>query len=137
MLRKPRILVREAVVILTPHVRGEQEVERREVAAPWHPARRLEPLRVLVEHRVDDVDERLVARDEPMPPGQQVPLEHALHEVLAERLDDAALTGQVLVERMQRLCPARGGHVEHGTQPVREHLVGAEEPQVHVGIARA
>ena len=80
------------------------------------------------------MDERLVARDEPVPPGEQVPLEHALHEVLAERLDHAARTGQVLVERMQPLRPRAIGHVEHRPQPVGEHLVGTEEPHV-VGIA--
>ena len=43
----------------------------------------LQPLRVLVEHRVDDVDERLVAVEEAVPAGEQVALEPALAQVLA------------------------------------------------------
>ena len=42
----------------------EQVVERRDRPPPRDPARDLQPLRVLVEHRVDDVDERLVAVEE-------------------------------------------------------------------------
>ena len=64
VIDEPRILMREAVVILPPHVAGEQVVERRDRAAPRQPARDLQPLRVLVEHRVDDVRERLVGVEE-------------------------------------------------------------------------
>ena len=45
--------------------------------------RDLQPLGVLVEHRVDDVDERLVAVEQAVAAGQQVALEPALAEVLA------------------------------------------------------
>ena len=60
-------------------------------------ARDLQPLGVLVEHRVDDVDERLVAVEEPVPAGQQVALEPALAQVLAEDLHHAAVGREVLV----------------------------------------
>ena len=88
---------------------------------------------MLVEHRVDDVDERLVARDESVPSGEQVALQHPLHEVLAERLDDPARAREVLVERMQLGGPRPLGDVEHRAQPVGEHLVGAEQSHV-VGV---
>ena len=39
---------------------------------------RLQPFGVLVEHRIDDVNERLVAREEAVPPGQQVAFQPAL-----------------------------------------------------------
>ena len=80
---KPGVLVREAVVVLAPHVRREQVVERGDRPPPRDVARHLQPLRVLVEHRVDDVDEGLVAVEEAVPAGEQVALEPALAEVLA------------------------------------------------------
>ena len=46
----------------------------------------LQPFRVLVEHRVDDVDERFVAGEEAVPAGQQVAFEPALAHVLARGL---------------------------------------------------
>ncbi|MDQ0893382.1 hypothetical protein QFZ26_000937 [Agromyces ramosus] len=48
-------------------------------------------------------------------------------------LDDAAVTGEVLVERMQRLGPRPVGDLEHRAEPVRLDLVGSEEAEV-VGI---
>ena len=73
-----RVLVAEAVVVLPPHVRGEQVVERGDRAPPGQLPGDLQPLGVLVEHRVDDVDERLVAGEEAVPAGQQVSLQPAL-----------------------------------------------------------
>ena len=55
-----RVLVGEAVVVLPPDVRGEQVVQRGDRPPPRDAVGRLQPLGVLVEHRVDDVDERLV-----------------------------------------------------------------------------
>ena len=78
------ILVREAVVILPPDMRGQQVVQRRDLPPPGQVRRDLQPLGVLVEHRIDDVDERLVAVEEPVPPGEQIALEPALALVLAE-----------------------------------------------------
>ena len=88
----------------------EQVVERGDRPAPRDAARHLQPLRVLVEHRVDDVDEGLVAVEEAVPAGQQVALEPALAEVLGEHLHHAPVRAEVLVGR-QRLgdpgpCPS-------------------------------
>ena len=57
---EPGVLVGEAVVILPPDVRGQQDVQRGDRPPPGDVPGHLEPLGVLVEHRVDDVDERLV-----------------------------------------------------------------------------
>ena len=83
------ILVGEAVVILAPDVRGQQVVQRGDLAPPRQLRGDLQPLGVLVEHRIDDVDERLVAVEQPVPPGEQVALEPALALVLAEHLHHA------------------------------------------------
>ena len=61
MFEKARILVREAVVILLPHVGGEQIVQRRDLPASGQFETYLQPLGVLAEHRVHDANEGLVA----------------------------------------------------------------------------
>ena len=83
--------MREAVVVLPPDVRAEEVVERRDRAPPRDLPRHLQPLRVLVEHRVDDVDERLVAVEEAVPARQQVALEPALAQVLGQDLHHSAV----------------------------------------------
>ena len=93
-------------------------------------ARHLQPLRVLVEHRVDDVDERLVAVEEAVPAGQQVALEPALAEVLAEHLHHAPVGREVVVARLDLRHPGSVGLLEHGAEPVRGGLVGAEDAEV-------
>ena len=128
---KPGILVREPVVILAPDVRGEQVVERGDGLAPGDPACDLQPLGVLVEHRVDDVDERLVAREQPVPPGQQIALEPALAGVLGEDLQHASVRRQPLVELGAR-SPSTPAPVtlQHRSEPVRDGLVGPDQPEV-------
>ena len=59
----------------------------------------LQPLGVLVEHRVDDVDERLVAAEEAVPAGQQVTLQPALALVLAQHLHHSTIRTQFVVHR--------------------------------------
>jgi len=70
--------------------------------------RHLEPFGVLVEHRVDDVDERLVAREEAVTAGEQVALQPALTLVLAEHLHDSAVARQVVVGGEQVRLPDAG-----------------------------
>jgi hypothetical protein len=92
MVDKPGVLVREAIVVLAPHVGGQQIVQRGDLAPPRHFRARFEPLGVLGEHRVDDPDERLVGVEQPVPSGQQVSFEPAHALVLAEhRVQDAFL----------------------------------------------
>src|SRR5208282_623678 len=83
------ILVREAVMILTPNMRGQQVVQRGNFPPPRKSAGDLQPLGVLVEHRIDDVNERLVAIEEPVPSGEEVALEPTFALVLAKHFHDA------------------------------------------------
>ena len=94
---KPGILMREAVVILPPDVAREQVVQRGDRPPPRQPARHLQPLRVLVEHRVDDVDERFVGVEQAVPAGQQIAFEPALALMLAEHFHHAAVRREPLV----------------------------------------
>jgi hypothetical protein len=72
------ILVGEAVVVLAPDMGGQQVVQRGQRPPPGNLGGGLEPLGVLVEHRVHQVNERLVAVEHAMPPGQKVSLQPAL-----------------------------------------------------------
>ena len=102
--------------------------ERRDGRAPRQRARDLEPLRVLVEHRVDDVDERLVAREEPVAPGQEVALEPALAHVLAQDLEHAAVGRRgASSPGVDRQHPAPVRDLEHGVPAVRGGLVRAHD----------
>ena len=138
---EPRILMAEPVVVLAPDMAGQQVIEAGDRPSPRNVVGDLEPLGVLVDHRVDDVDEGLVAVEQPVPPGQQVALEPALALVLGEHLHHPARAGQVLVDlgREELGVPLLGGHVEDGLQPVRRRLVGPEDAEVvrvephHVG----
>src|SRR5450759_2346182 len=123
------VLVRETVVVLAPHVRGQQDVERGDRPSPGDLVGHLEPLGVLVEHRIDDVDERLVAVEQPVASGQEVALEPALALVLGEHLHDATGRCQVLVDRPYRGVPLLVGHVQDRAQAVRGGLVGSEDPE--------
>ena len=73
-----RILMREPVVILAPDGGRQQDVLGRDRGAPRHVVLAdVQPLGVLVEHRIDDVREGLVGVEEPMAAGEQVALEPA------------------------------------------------------------
>ena len=55
---------------------------------------------MLIEHRIDDVDERLVAREQAMAARQQVALQPALAQVLAQHLHHAAIRAEIGVPRL-------------------------------------
>jgi hypothetical protein len=129
-----RVLVAEAVVVLPPDVRGEQVVQRGDRRRHGYLAGHLQPLGVLVEHRIDDVDERLVAREEPVAPGQQVAFEPALALVLAEHFHHPAVRREMVVAGHDLRGRTAVGHLEHGVPAVRVGLVGAEHAEV-VGVA--
>ena len=107
--RKPGILVREAVVVLPPDGRGDQQVERRDRRPPRQLAADRQPLGVLVEHRVDDVDEGFVGREEAVAAGEQVAFEPALERVLARASPGR---GRRATARRRRRPPA-------GSRPAR------------------
>ena len=98
--------MREPVVILPPDGRREQDVLRRDRGAPRHVVLAdVQPLGVLVEHRVDDVRERLVGVEEPVPAGEEVALEPSEQRVLRQHLHDAAVAATA---RRRRRPPAAG-----------------------------
>ena len=129
-IEKTRILVREAIVILAPDVRGQQVVQRGDPAPPRQLRADLEPLGMLVEHRIDDVNEGLVAVEEPVTAGEQITLEPALALVLAQHLEHPALVGQELIPLEHRGIPLPRGRLEHRSEPVRDRLIGCKDAKV-------
>ncbi len=131
MIDETGILVGEPVVILAPDMRGQQVIQRSDLAPPRQVRRDLQPLRVLVEHRIDDVDERLVAVEQSMSAGEQVALEPALALVFAQhRVQHASGRCEQFVVRHGRGVPLALGRLEQGSQTVGERLVRAEDPEV-------
>ena len=53
-----------------------------------------QPLGVLVEHRIDDVDEGFVGGEEAVPAGEQIAFQPAFQRVLGEHLHHAAIRGE-------------------------------------------
>ena len=121
--------MREAVVVLLPDVRGQQVVERGDRPAPRQFTVHLEPLGMLVEHRVDNVDEGLIAAEDAVPAGQQVPLQPALAQVLAEDLHDPSGAGKVLVDVLDPVLPHLVRDLVDVLKPVGGRLVRAEQPE--------
>ena len=124
------ILVGEAVVILAPDMGGQQVVQRGDLAPPRQVRGDLQPLGVLVEHRIDDVDERLVAVEQPVPTGEQIALEPALALVLAEHFHHAPGGREPFVVRLGRGVPLALGHFKQSLQAVGERLVGTEDAEI-------
>src|SRR5208282_5087880 len=90
-IEKSWVLMSEAVVVLPPYKRRDEEVEG------WHrsaPAqfffRLLQPLSVLVEHRIDHMHECFIRGKETVATCEHVTFEPSLERVLAEHLHDAS-----------------------------------------------
>ena len=131
MVEEAGVLVGEAVVVLLPHVGREQVVQRRDVAAPRQLRGDLEPFGVLVEHRVDDVDERLVAVEQPVPSGQQISFEPPFALMLTEhRIQHAPPWREELIAGDGAGLPLPVGDLENRAEHVRQGFVGAEESEV-------
>ena len=81
----------ETIVVLPPDVRGEQIIQRSDRPPPWNVARDLQPFGMLIEHRIDDVNERFVAGEEAVPAREQITFEPALALVLAQHFHHAAI----------------------------------------------
>ncbi|TKS60902.1 MAG: hypothetical protein EWM73_03044 [Nitrospira sp.] len=73
----------------------------------------LQPLGMLVEHRVNDVNERLVAGEEAVTSGQEIPFQPTLALVLAEHLHDPAVRREVVVVGIPIRHPGAVGHLQH------------------------
>src|SRR5215472_13820962 len=97
--------MREAIVVLAPDMRSEQVVKGCDRTPPLDVASDLQPLRMLIEHRVDDVDESFVAGEESVASGKEIAFQPTLAHVLAQHLENAAVPREIFVDRKNRFQP--------------------------------
>src|SRR5687768_9638253 len=97
MVDEPRVLVAESIVILPPNMGAQEVVKRANRPPPGNVVANLQPLRMLIEHRIDDVNERLVTRKKSVTAGQQIPSQPALALVFAEHLHHPTIRREVVV----------------------------------------
>ena len=127
---EPRVLVAEAVVILAPDMARQEVIQRANRPSPGDVIAHLQPLGVLIKHRIDDVDERFIAREKTVPAGQEIALEPALALVLAEHLHDPPVGRQMIIPRIGVCDPGTIGDLERILPAVRVVLVRTEEPEI-------
>ena len=94
----------------------------------------LQPLGVLAEHAVHDADEGLVAVEEAVPPREQIALQQALADMLAEHgVHHAPVRGQVVVEVHGPGVPGPVRGLKDAVQAVGVRLVRAEGAEIALG----
>src|SRR5207247_2450059 len=83
---------------------SNQEIDGRDGCAPPElQLRFLQPFCVLIEHRVDDVNERLVAGKETVTPGENITLEPSLKRVFTQHLHHASVASYLTTVGVFRL----------------------------------
>src|SRR5262249_20414057 len=113
VIYEPRVLMAEAVVVLPPDVARQQVVQRADGPPPGNVIAHLQPFGVLIEHRIDDVDERFITGEKTMPAGQEIALEPALTLVLAEHFHDSSVGRQMIIPGMGVRDPGTIGDLEY------------------------
>src|SRR4029450_6501776 len=83
-----------------------------------------------MEHRVDDVDECLVTREETVSASQEIALKPSLAPMLAQHLHHSTSPGKGVIPRKGLCIPRAVRDFEHVLPPVRVVLVRAEETEV-------
>ena len=99
-------------------------------AAPLEPRGFLEPFGVLHDHRGAHHRERLVGDEDPVASGEQIALEPALAQVLAQHLHHASRRRDVIVDRDAAPDEAAFSTSNTARQPIRVGFVGTEEAEV-------
>src|SRR5215510_11672151 len=127
---EPRILMAEAVVVLSPDVARQQVVQRANGAAPGNVIAYLQPLGVLIEHGIDDVDECLVAGEEAVAAGEEVAFQPTLALMLTEHLHYAPVRRQMIIPWEDFSVPGSIGDLECILPAVGVVLVGTKEPEI-------
>src|ERR1700733_3421487 len=89
---------------------------------------------MLVEHGIDDVDEGLIAIEEPVAAGEEIPFKPAFALMLAQHFHHAPLGSEKFILRVNRSAPLAVGGLEYRLQTVRQRLVGPEDAKVALWI---
>ncbi len=117
-------------MVLTPDVRRQQVVERCDRRTPANALAGLQPLGVLVEHRIDDVHEGFVRREQTVASGQQVAFEPALAGGFAQDLHRAPVRRQVIVGGKPLGHPHTLGDIEDRPESIGGQLVRRDDAKV-------
>ena len=90
-------------------MRGQQIIQRGDRPSPRNVARDLEPLGVLIEHRIHDVNKRLIAGKEPVPSREQIAFQPALAQMLAQHFHDPPVGRHMVVvgKNLRHRCSGR------------------------------
>ena len=130
MIEKAGVLVGKAVVGLLPDMRGEQIVERGNLPPPRQFRGDFQPLCVLVEHRIDDMNESLVAVEQPVPTREKVSLEPTFTLMLAEHLHYPTVGCKELIVLLRSRFPLPVCDFKHRIQTIGKRFVRTEDPEV-------
>ena len=122
--------MRKTVVVLLPDMRGQQVIERRDRFSPWNLPADFQPFRMLVEHRIDDMDERLVARKQAVSTGQQIAFKPALAQVFAQHFHHPSVRRQVHINGRDVGHPRLAGDIDNRAEPIGGSLIRAEQAKV-------
>src|SRR5437899_577685 len=105
-------------MVLAPNMGAKQVIERRHRPPPGNILADLQPLGVLIEHRIDNMDEGLVAVEKTVAACKKIAFEPALTEVLAQNLHYAAVRTEMDIEWLAFGNPVPICRLEDGIEPV-------------------
>src|SRR5437588_3981495 len=130
VIYEPWVLMTEAVVVLPPDVRGEQIVERSDGTPPGDVSRRLQPLGVLIKHRINDVYEGFITVEEAVTTCEEIAFEPALTEMFAQDLHHATRWREVVVGFKNRFDEDSISRFKESVQAIRRGLVRPHHTEV-------
>src|SRR5450830_903978 len=130
MVDEARVLMRKTVMHLLPDMRSKQVIKRRYFSPPWQFRRDLQPLGMLIEHRIDDMNECLVTVEYPMPPGEQVALKPAFALMLAQHFHDPPIQGEEFIVAFRLCVPLSVSYLKNGVQAVRKRFIWTEDSEI-------
>jgi len=117
-------------MVLAPDMARQEIVQRRNGATPRNVIAHLQPLGMLVQHRINDVNECLIAGEEAVAAGEEIALEPTLALVFAKHLHYPPTRSQMVVPGADISNPGTIGDLEDVLPAVRVVFVGTEEPEI-------
>jgi len=124
------VLMGKAVMGLLPDMRSEQVIKRSNFPSPRQFCSDFQPLGVLVKHRIDDVNKCLIAIKQPVPSREQITLEPTFTLMLAQHLNDPAISCKKLIILFHPSFPLPISDFKNTIQPIGKRLVRTKDPEI-------